>query len=329
MSNGVVTVAVDAFVMVVDGNGVVVQWSRQAEKLVGCTAEEVVGRPVAHLVTRIMAGACGGAAPGGGGRGALPPAAGPAARAPRRGPVAPRRGLGGRSLGEVRGRPCWVSGFRLGDRQGGVGGVGGVLGDAGELEKRRARLPLFSELRARLGRTLDVVATCQDVVDALVPGSADIAVLDVVDSVIRGEDPPLAPLGREVPLRRAAFRYSGGEPQIQAHQVGDVRPLPFPGPYAQVLPDLKPRVLDPRPDMPWLPADPARAEAIRASGARALLAVPLALRGALFGLLSLYRTAQAGSFDETEVDPPPPLPPPTPTPPPPPLSYPPPHTPPP
>src|SRR5260370_6991074 len=65
MSNGVVTVAVDAFVMVVDGNGVVVQWRRQAEKLVGCTAEEVVGRPVAHLVTRIMAGACGDARPGG------------------------------------------------------------------------------------------------------------------------------------------------------------------------------------------------------------------------------------------------------------------------
>src|SRR5260370_29655910 len=65
MSNGVVTVAVDAFVMVVDGNGVVVQWSRQAEKLVGRTAEEVVGRPVAHLVTQIAAGACGDARPGG------------------------------------------------------------------------------------------------------------------------------------------------------------------------------------------------------------------------------------------------------------------------
>src|SRR5258708_13849892 len=65
MSNGVGTVAVDAFVMVVDGNGVVVQWSRQAEKLVGRTAEEVVGRPVAHLVTQIAAGACGDARPGG------------------------------------------------------------------------------------------------------------------------------------------------------------------------------------------------------------------------------------------------------------------------
>src|SRR5258708_18140069 len=95
MSNGVVTVAVDAFVMVVDGNGVVVQWSRQAEKLVGCTAEEVVGRPVAHLVTRIMAGACGGARPGGAGRAPLPPAGGPAPPRPSgRPPPPPARAVG-------------------------------------------------------------------------------------------------------------------------------------------------------------------------------------------------------------------------------------------
>lgn len=390
--------AVDAFVMVVDGNGVVAQWSRQAEKLVGCTAEEVVGRPVAHLVTQIATGARGDARPGGadlllpgaGGHalgdlrvrpmprpdGAVEWAVFDAARggttiadvqaaaaqawfghAPAglyvldtelrivsaglatqiMGGVPAERVLGRRltdvyslaapsqieamlrevldsgvpaphrvermSLRDVPGRACWawVSAFRLQDARGAVLGVAAVLADAAELEKMRARLPVVSQLRAQVGRTLDVVATCQDVVDVLVPRFADIAVLEVVDSVIRGEDPPMAPLGREVPLRRAAFRYSG-EPQIQAHPLGDVRPLPFPGPYAQVLTDLKPRVLDLGPDMPWLSADPARAEAIRASGARALLAVPLALRGAVFGLLSLYRTEQANCFNETEVE---------------------------
>src|SRR5258708_38859261 len=64
MNNGVVTVAVDAFLMLVDGDGVVVQWSRQAEKLVGHTAAEVVGQPVARLVTRIAAGTRGDARPG-------------------------------------------------------------------------------------------------------------------------------------------------------------------------------------------------------------------------------------------------------------------------
>src|SRR5260370_13977278 len=98
MSNGVVTVAVDAFVMVVDGNGVVVQWSRQAEKLVGGTAEEVVGRPVAHLVTRIMAGGCGGARPRGAAVPLLPLAGGPAPRDPRAPPLPPRGRAGARAV---------------------------------------------------------------------------------------------------------------------------------------------------------------------------------------------------------------------------------------
>jgi GAF domain-containing protein/anti-sigma regulatory factor (Ser/Thr protein kinase) len=373
-------VAVDEFVMVVDGNGVVVQWSRQAEKLAGCTAEEAVGRPVAHLVTQIAAGAVGDlcvrpvlrrdgavewavfqAAPGGATIADVQATAaqawfahapaglyvldtelrivsadlamqimggGPGERVLGRRltevyrldgssqieavlrevldsgvPVPPERVLR-MSVRDEPGRACWVwfSAFRLQDARGAVLGVAAVLADAGEIEKKRAHLRFFSELRARVGRTLDVVATCQDVVDALVPRAADVAVLEVVDSIIRGEDPPLAPLGRGVPLCRAAFRYSGGEPEIRAHQLGDVRPLPFPGPFAQVLTDLKPRVLDLGPDLPWLSADPARAEAIRASGARALLVVPLALRGTVFGLLSLYRTEQAGSFEDIEVD---------------------------
>jgi GAF domain-containing protein/anti-sigma regulatory factor (Ser/Thr protein kinase) len=398
--NGVITVAVDEFVMVVDGNGVVVQWSRLAEKLVGCTAQEVVGRPVAHLVTQIAAGARGDEGPSGAGV-LLPGPGGHAIGDLRVRPMLRRDGavewavfqaarggatiadvqataaqawfahapaglfvldtelrivsadlatqimgggpgermLGRRltdvyrlddpsqieamlrevldsgvpvppervvrmSLRDVPGRAwwAWYSAFRLQDARGAVLGVAAVLADAGEIEKKRAHLRFFSELRARVGRTLDVAATCQDVVDALVPRAADIAVLEVVDSIVRGEDPPLAPLGRGVPLCRAAFRSSAGEPQIQAHPLGDVRPLPFPGPFAQVLTDLQPRVLDLGPDLPWLSADPACAEAIRASGARALLVVPLALRGTVFGLLSLYRTEHAGSFDDMEVD---------------------------
>src|SRR5258708_10009128 len=93
------------------------------------------------------------------------------------------------SLKDVPGRPCWVSAFRLEDQHGAVLGVAAVLADAGELGKKRARLPLFSQLRARLGRTLDVVATCQDVVDGLGARSADIPVLGGVDPVIPGEGP--------------------------------------------------------------------------------------------------------------------------------------------
>ncbi|MGW2937693.1 SpoIIE family protein phosphatase [Streptomyces sp. NPDC001156] len=194
-----------------------------------------------------------------------------------------------------------VSAFRLESRQGRILGVLVEGLDVTQREKAAARLRVFDSVREQVGRTLDVVATCQELVQALVPDFADIAVVEVVDAVIRGEDPPLSPLGREVPLRRTAFDYSGGEEQIQAHPVGDVRALPFPTPYAQTLADLKPRLVALGPDTPWLAAVPSCAEVIHASGARSLITAPLTLRGTVLGLLSLYRTDEADAYNEDDV----------------------------
>ncbi|WP_265567951.1 SpoIIE family protein phosphatase [Streptomyces hygroscopicus] len=194
-----------------------------------------------------------------------------------------------------------VSASRLEDPQGRIWGVLAEMLDVTERENVRARLRVLRSVREHVGRTLDVVATCEELVQAVVPDLADIAVVEVVDAVIRGEDPPLSPLGREVPLRRAAFGHKGGEEQIQAHPVGDVRALPVPTPYAQTLADLKPRLVALGPDTPWLAADSPRAEAIRASGAHSLITVPLTLRGTILGLLSLYRTDQADVYDNDDV----------------------------
>jgi PAS domain S-box-containing protein len=194
-----------------------------------------------------------------------------------------------------------ISASRLEDSEGRILGVLAEVLDVTEREKVRARLRVLGSVREHVGRTLDVVATCEELVRAVVPDFADFAVVDVVEAVVRGEDPPPSPLGREVPLRRAAFGHSGGEEQIQAHPVGDVRPLPFPTPYAQTLHDLKPRLVALGPDMPWLAAVPPHAEAIRASGARSLITTPLTLRGAVLGLMSLYRTDQADLYDEDDV----------------------------
>lgn len=204
---------------------------------------------------------------------------------------------------DAPGRGCTVlvSAFRLQDSRGAILGVAAAVADITEYEKTRARLRILAGVREGVGRSLDVVANCQELVEAVVPGFADVAVVEVVDAVLRGEEPPLGPLGRDVPLRRAAFRHSGQEQQIQAHPVGDVRSLPFSTPYARALADLKPRLVRLDSNTPWLAADPARAEAIRASGVRTLLAAPLTLRGTVLGLVSLYRTEQAGTFDEREV----------------------------
>ncbi|GEJ99751.1 SpoIIE family protein phosphatase [Streptomyces sp. 1-11] len=194
-----------------------------------------------------------------------------------------------------------VSAFRLEDAQGRILGVLTEILGVTEYEKVRARLRLLDSVRDRVGQTLDVVATCEDLVQAVVPDLADIAVVEVVEAVVRGEEPPPSPLGREVPLRRAAFARSGGENQGQAHPVGDVRALPFPTPYAQTLTDLKPRLVALGPETPWLAAVPQRAEAIRASGVQSLVTTPLTLRGKVLGLMSLYRTDQGDVYDQGDV----------------------------
>ncbi|MER5386642.1 SpoIIE family protein phosphatase [Streptomyces sp. NPDC002688] len=174
--------------------------------------------------------------------------------------------------------------------------------EVSEPMRAERRQTALGSVRERVGRNLDVVATCQELVDALVPGFADIAVVEVVDAVVRGEDPPLSPLGRDIPLRRAAFRNGGPARLAQAHPVGDVRALPAPTPYSQVLSDLTPRAVALDCGTPWLDADPDRARAIRASGARTLLTAPLALRGAVLGLLSLYRVRPNDAFDKDDLD---------------------------
>ncbi|MEW2166762.1 SpoIIE family protein phosphatase [Streptomyces sp. NPDC007084] len=182
-------------------------------------------------------------------------------------------------------------------------GRGAVLSlvEVTEHMRTERRIEALASVRERVGRSLDVVTTCEELVDALVPGFADIAVVEVVDAVVRGEDPPLSPLGREVPLRRAAFRNAVSDRAAQAHPLGDVRALPTPTPYSQALTDLKPRAVTLDEDTPWLAADPQRARAIRDSGARTLLTAPLAVRGSVLGLLSLYRVRGSDAFDANDV----------------------------
>ncbi|MGW4655829.1 SpoIIE family protein phosphatase [Streptomyces sp. NPDC004279] len=195
-----------------------------------------------------------------------------------------------------------ISAFRLEERSGTVLGVAMTVVDVTDRERARIRLGILDAVRECVGRTLDVVATCQELAEELVPAFADVAVVEVVDAVIRGDDPPLSPLPRDVRLRRVAFRSNAAGAQPQAYPVGDVRAIPGPTPYSQAVADLRPRTVALRPDLPWLTADPARARAISESGSHSLLAVPLDLRGTVIGLVCLYRARTPGAYDEDDLE---------------------------
>ncbi|MFF9310353.1 SpoIIE family protein phosphatase [Streptomyces sp. NPDC014748] len=168
--------------------------------------------------------------------------------------------------------------------------------DVTERELSRSRAEVLDAVRRQVGRTLDPAVTGSELVTALVPEFADVAIVEVVDSVIRGDEPPPAPMPPGTPLMRTAFRSGEAHPP-QAFPVGEVRRLPAPTPFTQALSDLRPRVVPLRPGAPWMPVDPARTEAMHSSRSHTLLVVPLALRDAVLGLVSLYRAGESPPFD--------------------------------
>ncbi|MDX6763975.1 PAS domain-containing protein, partial [Streptomyces sp. F8] len=87
-----------------------------------------------------------------------------------------------------------ISAFRLQAPLGQVLGVALIAVDVSERERGRARTAVLDAVRREVGRSLDVVATCQELVDTLVPAFADVAVVEVVDAVVRGEEPRPSPL---------------------------------------------------------------------------------------------------------------------------------------
>lgn len=198
--------------------------------------------------------------------------------------------------GRPRRRTYSVSLIRLENARGEVLGLVASAVDVTERENARWRLAVLDRVRTQVGQRLDVIAVCEEFVGAVVPSFSGIAVVEVIEDVVRGEEPPPAPVHRDVLLRRAAFRG-----RMSAHPVGDVRRLPYGTPFSRVLSDLRPRLVSVEEDSLWLAADPARAEAIRRSGAHSLIVVPLALRGAALGVVSFYRHEAEDPFGEEEV----------------------------
>lgn len=111
--------------------------------------------------------------------------------------------------------------FRLEDSHDRVLGLVTYAVDVTERENAQNRLALLDAVRTRVGHRLNVGIVCEELVEAVVPAFADIADVQVIEDVIRGNEPPAVPVRRNVPLRRTAFQG-----RIADQLVEDVRPLP-------------------------------------------------------------------------------------------------------
>ncbi|WP_329042343.1 SpoIIE family protein phosphatase [Streptomyces sp. NBC_00178] len=179
-----------------------------------------------------------------------------------------------------------VSVFPLRDPGGLILAVAASVVDVTGREQALSRTRVLNAAREGVGRTLEMDTTCAELVRVLVPDFADDAEVDLLDPVIRGDEPPLAPVPLEMPLRRMAFA-SADEP----HEGGSPGPFRFPAAWSQSLTDLRPHLIVHDPEPGSLPSE-----------VHSALITPLTLRGGVLGTLSLHRSAGRTPFDQEDLD---------------------------
>ncbi|MER6629583.1 SpoIIE family protein phosphatase [Streptomyces sp. NPDC000987] len=157
----------------------------------------------------------------------------------------------------------------------------------------RRRLELLHEAGGRIGTTLDVTRTAEELTEVAVERFADLVTVDLPDAVLRGEEP--GPLGAGTRLRRVAVAAGGEAPR--PHGVGEQVVYEAAAPQARSLEGTQ-AVLEPEPGSRTgrRPLPPASAP-----GVHSLITVPLSARGGILGVVSFYRCAQPAPFEDDDL----------------------------
>lgn len=200
-----------------------------------------------------------------------------------------------------------VSLYRLEDSGGRVLGIAVLLIDvtdryraAEEAERARHRLALVADASVRIGTTLDLEQTARELAEVTVPELADVAAVDVLDSVLKGrprltEGPLLIQAlalvaARPNPVLQAAdppghaARY--GADRLITRCVRTARPVREPYLDAGILARIA--------------RDSRSAALLAEAGAHSYLAVPLIARGEVLGAIDLIRTDNPLPFTEDD-----------------------------
>ncbi|MET7285354.1 SpoIIE family protein phosphatase [Streptomyces sp. NPDC005573] len=169
----------------------------------------------------------------------------------------------------------------LKDPGGLVRGVQVAALDFSEQSAARERLALLNEASRRIGSSLDVTRTAQEMADIVVPSCADFVSVDLLDAVLHGDEPAPIPVGAPLELRRAAARTD-----VQGLvAVGELARYPEFSPLERCLATgrgSRHLITDPE-VVRWLEQDPGRADWVRRHHPHALMAVPLRARGVNLG----------------------------------------------
>ncbi|RZB19511.1 PAS domain S-box protein [Streptomyces sp. F001] len=197
--------------------------------------------------------------------------------------------------------------FRLDDAAGRALGVCVVSVDVTASRRAHERLAILGQAGKRIGTTLDVMRTGQELADLAVPLLAEYATVDLAETVPLGTEPLTHPgprRGRIPTFRRAGYAsvHQGAAEALFAP--GEPVLVPPVSSITQVLQSGKSH-LEPQVDAScgtWADRpDTARAQKVRDHAMHSLMVVPIHARGDTLGVAMFMRAEERGPFEEDDL----------------------------
>ncbi|MFG2127385.1 SpoIIE family protein phosphatase [Streptomyces sp. NPDC048751] len=166
---------------------------------------------------------------------------------------------------------------------------------SGRAEAARERLDLLYDAGARVGTSLDVTRTAEELADLAVPRFADFVVVDLYDAVLAGEEPEPG-----IGLRRTAL--AGIRKDAPLYPSGERIRFVASSPQARSLESGRP-VVEPRlGEAPgWRAQDLERSAQVVEYGIHSLITVPVRAGSLVLGVVSFWRSEKPEPFDAEEV----------------------------
>ncbi|MFD6969220.1 SpoIIE family protein phosphatase [Streptomyces sp. NPDC059979] len=175
--------------------------------------------------------------------------------------------------------------------------------DQSDAEAGRRRLALLSEASSRIGASLDLERTAQELADLAVPHLANAVTVDVLDSLASGNEPG-AGLAAGVALRRLGKAPLSGSTVTQIlAPLGRTLTFPSAAPYTQALSARQPYLiahLDEQTVASAARHTPKPAQLLQ-TGVHSFMMIPLIARGMVLGVATFYRTRTPLPFGSDDV----------------------------
>lgn len=167
----------------------------------------------------------------------------------------------------------------------------------------RSRLEWLSLASTRIGTTLDLERTAQELADFVVPALADGVAIDLLESALRGEHVEASRSDERPVMRAMAVSAVPDLRDLEPDPVGELTSETKDTVAVRALLNRQPVLMSrlTRDDFTRVAPTPSAARKMRAAGVHSYMVVPLIARGVLLGVADFVRAGDRPPFSRTDL----------------------------